>query len=291
MLRFGFVTCVQLGLSCMQAVYECGGRLEFAGTLHDDQARAKSGRVYLDDFCARHSIPLHKFRNVNAADALRAIAAASLDWLFIVGWSQIAQRPVLEATRQGVLGMHPTLLPVGRGRAAVPWAILLGLQETGVTLFKLDEGVDTGPIVAQIRLRLEEREVATGLYRKVDQAHRQLIAENWNALAQGRLQPIPQDDSRATVWEGRTPDQGRLDPSMTVLAADRLVRAVTRPYPGAFMDIDGRRLRVWAAVPESTTVDVTRDKSARRVPESLRFADGDLSIQDGQWEPIPPTGP
>jgi methionyl-tRNA formyltransferase len=290
MLRFGFVTCVQLGLSCMQTIYECGGRLDFAGTLHNDQATSKSGRVYLDDFCTRHSIPLHKFRNVNDSEALSVIAAASLDWLFIVGWSQIARRPVLEATRRGVLGMHPTLLPVGRGRAAVPWAILLGLPETGVTLFKLDEGVDTGPIVAQVRLPLEAREAASGLYRKVDQAHRQLIAENWNSLAQGRLQPVPQDESKATVWEGRTPDQGRLDPSMSVLAADRLVRAVTRPYPGAFIDVDGRRLRIWAAVPENSATEARRDLSARQLPSFLRFVDGTLAIQECQWEPISPTG-
>src|SRR5262249_6026267 len=157
MLRFGFVTCVQLGLTCMQAIYESGGKLEFAGTLQDDQARAKSGRVYLDEFCARHAIPLCKFRNINDALAIDAIRAASVDWVFIIGWSQIARRPVLDATRQGVLGMHPSLLPIGRGRAAVPWAILLGLQETGVTLFQLDEGVDTGPIVAQVRIPVDAR--------------------------------------------------------------------------------------------------------------------------------------
>jgi methionyl-tRNA formyltransferase len=286
MLRFGFVTCVQLGLSCMETIYQHGGRLEFAGTLHDDQARAKSGRVYLDAFCARHSIPLHKFRNVNDADAVAAIRAASLDWLFIIGWSQIARQPVLEATRFGVLGMHPSLLPVGRGRAAVPWAILLGLKETGVTLFKLDEGVDTGPIVAQVRIPVEAREVATSLYRKVDEAHRQLISEHWGALAEGLLTPRIQDDSRATVWEGRTPEQGRLDASMRVVEADRLVRAVTRPYPGAFIDIEGRRLRVWSAEPDLSHANVSQTTDVRHIPTSLKFADGMLRVKECEWEPI-----
>src|SRR5690242_13717067 len=138
MSRVGFVTCVQLGLSCMEAIYEVGGKLDLAITLHDETAVAKSGRIYLNEFCAARHIPLVKVRNINDADALAAIASAQLDWLFIVGWSQIARRDVLNAPRKGVLGMHPTLLPQGRGRAAIPWAILLGLPETGVTLFKLD---------------------------------------------------------------------------------------------------------------------------------------------------------
>jgi methionyl-tRNA formyltransferase len=137
-MRVGFVTCVQLGLSCMEAIYEAGGELSFAGTLQDHQAVSKSGRVYIDEFCRARGIPLAKFRNVNDADAVEAIRAAQLDWLMIVGWSQIAREPVLAAPRLGVLGMHPTLLPLGRGRAAVPWTILLQLPEAGVTLFKLD---------------------------------------------------------------------------------------------------------------------------------------------------------
>ena len=67
--------------------------------------------------------------------------------------------------------MHPTLLPVGRGRAAVPWAILKGLDRTGVTLFKLDEGVDTGDIIGQEMIALSETVTATELYERVNQAH------------------------------------------------------------------------------------------------------------------------
>ncbi|MEO8064302.1 MAG: formyltransferase family protein [Pseudomonadota bacterium] len=286
MLRFGFVTCVQLGLTCMEAIEACGGRLQFAGTLLDEQARAKSGRVYLDDFCARTGIPLTKFRNVNDPDAVAAIAGASLDWLFIVGWSQIARAPVLNSTRSGVLGMHPSLLPVGRGRAAVPWAIILGLTETGVTLFKMDEGVDTGPIVSQIKLPLSGRETATSLYQRVDDAHRTLMVQAWPSLALGELTPIPQDNSRATVWEGRTPAQGRLGSKMTVNEADRLIRAVTRPYPGAFFDMDSRRLRVWAAHPAGGS-PLPPVGTASTFP-SLEFQDGTLQVDDGDWE-VPVT--
>lgn len=245
-MRFGFVTCVQLGLACMEEIYRVGGKLDLVITLHDDQAVGKSGRIYVDDFCRRHDIALVKSRNVNQPEPVDAIHKHAIDWLFIIGWSQIARADVLHAPRRGVLGMHPTLLPEGRGRAAVPWAILKGLKETGVTLFQLDEGVDTGPILAQHRIPLADNETATTLYSRVQEAHRLLIAQVWHDLMNDRIRPIPQDHARATEWPGRTPEDGRILPEMTVGEVERLVRAVTRPYPGAFWDTGSERIRIWS---------------------------------------------
>lgn len=249
-MRYGFVTCVQLGLECMAAVYDAGATLELAVTLLDDQARSKSGRVYLDEFCKQHGVQLLKVHNVNDQEVVAAIRLAQIDWLFIIGWSQIARSTVLAVPQLGVLGMHPTLLPNGRGRAAVPWAILKRLPETGVTLFKLNEGVDTGDIVAQERISLGERETATSLYEKVEEAHRRLMMHAIPQLEKGQLHLTPQDESQATEWAARRPEDGRIDPTtMTVADVDCLVRAVTHPYPGAFLDCLGFRLRVWAGRP------------------------------------------
>ena len=101
--------------------------------------------------------------------------------------------------------MHPTLLPQGRGRAAIPWAILKALPETGVTLFQLDEGVDTGPIIAQKVLPIAANETATTLYERVADAHRSLIGQVWPNLPSGNVQRRIQDESQATIWPGRTP--------------------------------------------------------------------------------------
>ncbi len=243
--RVGFVTCVQLGLGCMEEIYAAGGSLRVVLTLRDDVARNKSGRVFVDRFCSERGVDLVKIRHINDADAIAAVTGRALDWLFIVGWSQIAGTALLAAPRRGALGMHPTLLPEGRGRAAIPWAILKGLTETGVTLFQLDSGVDTGPILAQERLPLSADETATTLYERVSHAHRTLIAGVWKRLTEDALHPVPQDESRATVWPARTPADGRITPDMSVDEVDRLVRATTRPYPGAFWDSGSQRLRIW----------------------------------------------
>jgi len=244
-MKFGFVTCVQLGLACMEEIYRVGGKLELAITLKDELAKSKSGRVYSDDFCAEHSIPVVKIGNVNDESVVSAVRERKIDWLFIVGWSQIARAAILQAPRRGVLGMHPTLLPTGRGRAAIPWAILKKLPETGVTLFQLDEGVDTGAVVAQERLPLAPDETATHLYSRVVEAHQKLIRRVWWELAEDRLTPQTQDESKATVWSGRKPEDGEIKSSMTVEEADCLVRATTHPYPGAFWQGAGTKVIVW----------------------------------------------
>lgn len=244
-MKFGFVTCVQLGLSCMEEVYAAGGTLELAITLNDDRAVNKSGRVYLDEFCGEHEIDLVKIRHINDPQAIEAVRSRGIDWLFIIGWSQIAGPEVLAAPTLGVLGIHPTLLPEGRGRAPIPWAILKGLKQTGVTLFKLDEGVDTGEIAAQEILPLADDETATTLYQRVIDAHRTIIRNVWPALSADAIKLRKQDENKATTWPGRTPEDGRITPDMTVEHVDRLVRATTRPYPGAFTESDGKIICIW----------------------------------------------
>jgi methionyl-tRNA formyltransferase len=266
--RFGFVTCVQLGLSCMEAIYSVGGELSLVLTLPDTMAAKKSGRVYLDAFCQAHGVPLKHFPHINSPESVAAIREADLDWLFIIGWSQIASPEVLGASRQGALGIHPSLLPVGRGRAAIPWAILHRLPATGVTLFKLDAGVDTGPIAGQVAIPLDGATTATRLYAQVAEAHAHLMRETFPRLADGSLQLAVQDETKATLWPGRTPADGAIDLAGSVHAAECLVRATTRPYPGAFFHRDGSRIVVWSA-------RVVDQEPARN---GLRFKDGFLEL-------------
>ena len=266
MIKTAFCTCVHLGLSCIEKVYEIGGKFDLFITYKDEKARDKSGRIYLDDIARKHGVPVLKIDNINDPEAIEAIKKHEIDWLFIIGWSQIAHREILEAPHYGCIGMHPMLLPKGRGRAAIPWAILKGLDKTGVTMFKLDEGVDTGDIIAQGSVDINDNTTATELYSKIDELHTRLIAENWTDIVNDCVKLTPQDDSQAAVWEGRRPEDGEITCSMTMLEADRMVRAVTHPYPGAFYKTENSVLRIWSA-------KVNKDK-------------GLICLKDGYLEPI-----
>jgi methionyl-tRNA formyltransferase len=247
-MKFAFVTCVQLGLACMETIYDKGGKLDLVITLKDNLAKNKSGRIYVDSFCRQHGIDFLKIRSVNDGEVIQSLREREIDWLFIIGWSQIAKPQVLRAVKRGTLGMHPTLLPVGRGRASIPWAILKGLPETGVTLFQMDEGVDTGLILAQERLTIHTDETATTLYSRVAAAHQKLIARIWPELISDRIKPTPQNPAQASEWPARTPEDGQIYPTMTVTEVERLVRATTHPYPGAFWKDKDKTIRIWHGV-------------------------------------------
>ncbi|CDO03680.1 Bifunctional polymyxin resistance protein ArnA [Oceanobacillus picturae] len=245
--RIAFATCVQLGLSCIEEIYRIGGNLDLLITLNDDKSRNKSGRIYLDDIANVHNAPLLKINNINDQEVISALEDYEIDWLFIIGWSQIAKKDVLNTPTHGCIGMHPTLLPIGRGRAAIPWAIIKGLKKTGVTMFKLDEGVDTGDIIGQETIELNHNTTAKVLYEDVNKMHITLISNYWDKIVNNKVELTKQDDSKATEWPGRKPEDGEILSSMTMEEADNLVRAVTHPYPGAFYINEKNTFRIWSA--------------------------------------------
>jgi methionyl-tRNA formyltransferase len=280
-MRVGFVTCVELGLECIEEVLQFGGTIDAIVTLPTDTAASKSGRVHVEDIAHAHGIACGQFRNVNDPDAVQWLRNQQLDWLFIVGWSQIAKEDVLAVPKQGAIGMHPTLLPQGRGRAAIPWTIIKGLSESGVTMFRLDSGVDSGPIVGQVRFSVDqESEDAASLYSKVLAAHRQLMREVWPHLMNDTLVATAQDESAATYWPGRKPEDGRLTSTMSASEAERLIRATTRPYPGAFVEMpSGERLTIWRA-------HSRRPGEALSGRLALSLSDGDLWIDECTSRPV-----
>lgn len=270
-MKLAFATCVQLGLSCIEQIYNLGGKLDLLITLKDDKATRKSGRVYLDEIAEKHGIPLLKISNINEPEVVSSLKRYEIDWLFIIGWSQIARKEVLDAPTKGCIGMHPTLLPEGRGRAAVPWAIIKGLTKTGVTMFKLDEGVDTGDIIGQEEIELDNNTTATELYKKVIDAHMKLIVRYWNDIMNDTIVFTEQDEAKATVWPERKPEDGEIHASMTMEEADRLVRAVTHPYPGAFFKDGDKCIRIWSA-------GIDKNKG------TIRLSDGYLTPIDYEIE-------
>jgi len=271
-MKFGFITCVQLGLSCMKTFYHSGGELDLAITLPDNKNINKSGRVYIDDFCKKYDINLIKNSHINNKEVIETIRKIDLDWLFIIGWSQIASQDLLNSPKKGVIGIHPTLLPQGRGRASIPWSIIKNLKKTGVTMFKMNTEVDSGPIIAQIEIPLNNKITATTLYKKVNDAHSQLIKKTTQSILHGKLKLTPQDHSKATIWPRRKLEDGEINLKGSVYEAENLVRAVTHPYPGAYFYLNGKKHTVWSAkIIKEHDSDFNKNKI-------IKFYDGDLLI-------------
>ena len=187
--------------------------------------------------------------NGNAPEVIDAIEGLKPDYLFVVGWSQLCG-PAFVATAPGrVIGYHPAPLPRLRGRAAIPWTILMGEAISGGTLFWIDDGVDTGPILAQHFFHVPADETAASLYARHMKTLEAMLAESLPTLADGTARRAEQDERFATWGAKRTPEDGSIDWSLPAPDIWRLIRAVGRPYPGAFTQDASDRLIIWQAAP------------------------------------------
>lgn len=185
----------------------------------------------------------------NDVAALEAVRAAEPDYVFVVGWSQLVTPEFLAVARHGSIGYHPAPLPRLRGRAPIPWTILLNEPISASSLFWIGNGVDDGDILGQRYFHVAPDETAQSLYDKHMMALGCMAQELLPLLASGEQPRLPQDERYATWGARRTPADGLIDWNRDADWIDRLIRAVGRPYPGAFTYADSCRITVWKARP------------------------------------------
>lgn len=171
------------------------------------------------------------------------------DIIFVIGWSQIVGPELRSAAGRHCIGFHPTLLPALRGRAAIGWTILLGLPETGATLFEICDGVDDGPILAQARIALTDRETVATLAEKLSAALADMIRELLPRLAAGTAEARQQPEHGISYCARRVASDSLINWEEGYLVIDRLIRASSAPYSGAFTFTRKRRVTIWAAKP------------------------------------------
>jgi methionyl-tRNA formyltransferase len=247
-MRTVWVSFDTMGRDCLQAAAAAGAEIVGVVTLPGPIDPNRSGQCSFDDVAARHDAALIEARDVNALETLNAVRKLEPELIFVVGWSQLVHDPFIAIAREGVFGMHPTLLPRHRGRAPIPWAILSGLARTGVTLFEIvDATADSGSIVGQVVVDIASDETATTLFARIADAHVELMREFVPQLIARTAPRIPQDPTRASSWHRRTAADGIIDWETRARYLSDWVRAQTRPYPGAFTFLGDERVIVWGA--------------------------------------------
>jgi methionyl-tRNA formyltransferase len=153
---------------------------------------------------------------------------------------------VLDLPRFGCLNVHASLLPRWRGAAPINAAILHGDEETGVTIMKMDAGLDTGPILSQRAVRIAPDETAGSLFEKLSTLGANLLLDTLPAYLAGEIKPRPQPEEGATYAGMLKKEEGRLDFSQPAVELERKVRAFN-PWPGTYFDWDGNLLKVHSA--------------------------------------------
>lgn len=180
----------------------------------------------------------------NAHAVVERIASLVPDFLFSFYYRMMLGGPLLATARRGAFNMHGSLLPKYRGRVPINWAIIHGETETGATLHEMVVKPDAGRIVDQEPVPILPDDLAIDVFGKVSAAAGRVLARSLPGLVDGSAVLRAQDLSKGSYFGGRKPEDGRIDWSQPARRIHDLVRAVAPPYPGAFTEMEGARLRV-----------------------------------------------
>ncbi len=275
-MRTVWVSFDTVGRDCLAAAAGAGAEIVGVVTLPGPIDPDRSGQCAFDEVAAELGARLIETRDVNDEKTVAAIAELDPELVFVVGWSQLVRDPFIALAREGVFGMHPTLLPRHRGRAPIPWAILFGLARTGVTLFEIvDATADSGAIVGQAVIEIADDETATTLFDRIAEAHVSLIREHVPQLLTRTAPRIAQDPARASTWPKRAPADGIIDWETRAPYLYDWVRAQTRPYPGAFTFLGKEKVVVWRARPVELDAEAPAGTVVAAGPEGPVVACGE----------------
>src|SRR5512143_8255 len=229
-------------------------RYEIAGVVTQPDRPAGRGRQLKPPsvklLAEQIGLPVMQPPKLRAAEAMEQLVAWSPDLIVVAAFGQILRPAVLGLPKYGCINVHASLLPRWRGAAPIQAAVLAGDEETGVTIMKMDEGVDTGGILAQRALAIAPDETSGSLAERISEAGARLLVETLPAYLTGQLQPRPQDSEAATYAPMLKKEDGLLDTTHPAEELARRVRAFN-PRPGAFLPWGQETLKVHRAHAEA----------------------------------------
>jgi len=200
-------------------------------------------------FAERQGLVVRHPVSLKTAEAQAEFAALQADAAIVVAYGLILPKAVLEAPRLGCFNLHASLLPRWRGAAPIQRALLAGDAETGICAMKMDEGLDTGPVLDCERVAITPRMTVNDLHDALSARGAALMVRAIHAFAEGRLTPQPQPADGVTYAAKLAKDEGRIDWTKSAAELDRMVRALN-PGPGTFFEAEnGERIKLLAAEP------------------------------------------
>lgn len=250
MARVAFMGTPEFGVPTLTALDE---HQEVVGVVTQPDRRAGRGRKLVPspvkETALARKLPVFQPQTLRSSEAVAHLAGWQPDVIVVVAFGQILHKPILELPPHGCLNVHASLLPRYRGAAPIPAAILAGDLVTGVTIMEMDEGMDTGPILAQAELPITPDDTTGSLTAKLSDLGAELLTKMLPMWLRGEIVARPQDEAEASYCRMLRKEDGRLVWSQSAAYLDRQVRAYN-PWPGAFTTWQGQRLKILRARPQ-----------------------------------------
>jgi methionyl-tRNA formyltransferase len=238
-----------VGARCLPVLLAHGIEVPLVLT-HRDNPHERIWFESVAALAARHDIPVIAPEDPNAGEIVAQVRALNPDFLFSFYYRLMLGPEMLAAAGRGAFNMHGSLLPKYRGRVPVNWAVIRGEPETGATLHEMVEKPDAGRIVGRQSVPILPDDLAVEVFNKVTVAAELVLDRSLPGLVDGSAALEPQELANGSYFGGRRPEDGRIDWHWSARDIHNLVRGVAPPYPGAFCDIAGVRVRILRTRPE-----------------------------------------
>ncbi|WP_372846090.1 bifunctional UDP-4-amino-4-deoxy-L-arabinose formyltransferase/UDP-glucuronic acid oxidase ArnA [Pontiella sp.] len=272
-----------IGCEGIEALRKCGYDIAAIFT-HTDDPNENIWYRSVAELAAELGIPVYAPEDINHPLIVQKIRAMQPDVIFSFYYRDMVKPAILDIPPKGCINLHGSLLPAYRGRCPVNWVLVHGETETGVTLHYMTPKPDDGDIIAQQRIAIGYDDTAKSLFGKLAQSAETLLMETLPKIKNGTAARTPQDPSKSSYFGGRKPADGEINWEMGAEQIRNLVRAVTRPYPGAFSFIGDRKFLLWNVSVEADAAPAAPGTILSTNPLIIACGDGALCVETGQAE-------
>lgn len=244
------------------------------------KGRGKEMQISAVKACAlSHNLPVFQPVKIKTPEAVEQLREFEADIFVVAAFGQILSKEILDMPKYGCVNIHASLLPKYRGAAPIQWAVIDGEEETGVTIQQMNEGVDTGDILSQEVVKLDEKETGASLFDKLAVCGAQLIVKTLDAIEKGTVTPVKQDDSKSTHAKMLNKEMGRLDFSQEAVVLERKIRGLNS-WPSAYTYFKGKTLKIWDA--DVVEEDAAETLFAKEYGKVCEVAKASFSIVTGK---------
>ena len=251
---------------------------------HEDDPKENTWFESVAELAAAKDIAVHVPEDINHPLWVERIRKMEPDIIFSFYYRNMVGKEILDIPPAGCLNLHGSLLPRYRGRCPVNWVLIHGEKETGVTLHYMTPRPDDGDIVGQKRIPIDDNDTALSLHKKLAVAAGDLLDDLLPKILENRAERVPQEQSSASYFGGRGPDDGEIDWGQDAASVRNLVRAVTRPYPGAFSYLGNHKCIFWQVTPAESSRETAPGTVASTNPLTIACGDGAVEVRFGQTE-------
>ena len=220
------------------------------------------------ELALKHGLPLEQPEDVKDSTFIKILGSFKPDLIVLVAYGKIIPKEILSIPEYGCINVHASLLPKYRGAAPIQWALMNGEKETGVTIFKLDEGLDTGAILLQEKIKIEDSDNAATLSEKLFRLGGELLLKAIKLIEDGKALYVPQA-LQESYAPSITVESGNIDFKKSAEEIHNRIRALN-PWPGAYTFYKGKRLKmlssetkianlVTKAYPPGTVIEIVKN--------------------------------